>query len=95
MDANSWRGYKKSIDVSIKTTTNLFQSKEFNAFIADLSKFVGFIVINGLFLNYVAVVLFGSSFDYWTFLGYGFAWWYIKEEIPRIIISLLMVRGAK
>jgi len=43
-----------------------------------------FVVVYGLVLNYVAAVFFKAIFLWWTFLAYGFAWYFVKYEITNL-----------
>jgi len=53
----------------------------------DIKNFVVSITLYGLLLNYVAFVIFGMPWAIWlvpAFPGYGIAFWFLKEECPRV-----------
>jgi len=43
------------------------------------------IIIHGVILNFVVFAIFKLSFTYYSWLGYGFLIYLIKELIPEII----------
>ena len=91
-EIKQWTGFKKenvpTEESKPKNTKEYLKSKAFVLFKKDLFSYAKFIIINGIFLNYAASIILGMPFEYWTFPGYGIAWLYLKEEIPRIINGL-------
>jgi len=81
---------KKEIkeEVKNKNIKEYFKTKDYLVLKNDLLSYSKFIIINGIFLNYAANILLGMPLEYWTVPGYGIAWLYLKEEIPRIINSI-------
>lgn len=59
---------------------------DFEQFQKDAMPFLVVVLVHGAFLNYVASVMIGSLLQWWTIPAYGLAWWYIKEELPRIFL---------
>jgi len=72
-----------------KTSYDFLKSNEGKETKSKILLFFGDICINGIFLNFAALVLFGAYFSFWTFPGYGLAWWYIKEEVPRVLNKII------
>ena len=50
----------------------------------ELANLTVFVILYGLLLNYICFVLFGVIFKWYTFLGYGLAWYFVKYELVRL-----------
>lgn len=50
-----------------------------------LYQFSFVVIVYGFLLNYVATMLFSYTFDYKRVLAMGIGFYFIKEELPRII----------
>ena len=89
MDIKIWKGYKKNILEVKKESTNKFKSYLNNPAIKDIINFGKFVVINGVFINYFSTIIFGVPFEIYTIPGYGLAWWYSTEEVPRVLLDFV------
>lgn len=69
------------------------KTEDGKTFKGRLKDFFFDITINGLFLNYTFTILFSMPLEFYSFPAYGFAWWYIKEEVPMVINKLKDNRG--
>ncbi len=58
----------------------------------ELANFILSILINGFCINWAATILFGYPFLPWTIPGFGFAWWYFKEELPSVLNKIFARR---
>ena len=50
-----------------------------------LYQFSFVVIVYGILLNYVATILFSYTFGYKLVLAMGIGFYFIKEELPRII----------
>ena len=71
---------RKPIDFIKKGFSTMFAKIKKN----EISNLAVFIILYGLLLNYVCFVLFGFVFAWYTFIGYGLAWYFIKYEIVKL-----------
>jgi len=75
-----------------KQLAKFLLSEQGKSFLDGSKSFFLTAAIHGFFLNYSATIIFGMSFEFYTFIGYGFAWWYLTKEIP-IILKDILYRG--
>lgn len=54
----------------------------------ELILFLKYIGLHGFLLNYTAFILIGMPLLPWTIPAYGLAWWYLKEELTKIVYEL-------
>jgi len=64
-----------------------------------LKGFAVFVIVYGLAINYMLFVLLAilgleAEFQFWTFPAYGIAFWFLREELPRVVVMYRQQRGA-
>lgn len=70
--------------------SEIFFGESYKSFRKDVKGFLFDVSLHGLFLNYVAFVLFSMPIHIYTFVAYGLAWWYIKEEAMLLLRNLIL-----
>ena len=74
--------FRKLSDILAKVGKAIFPEQDFITVLRFL--FVN-IIVYGLILNYVAFVLLGLDFTFYTFPAYGFFWLILSQELPFVL----------
>lgn len=74
--------FRRFLDIIKKIGQTIFPEQDFARVLRFL--FVN-IIVYGLILNYVANILLGLDFTYYTFPAYGFLWLILSQEIPFLL----------
>ena len=70
---NKLKPLKKSIDKDDKET---------------IKNILGKIILFGIPLNFSLAIIFGINFGWFTWIAWGYAFWFIKKEIVNLVRGL-------
>ncbi len=95
MPTKMWQGYTKDWVRNQRSLSGFFKSVDWTSMKGELISFFGGVTLHGIFLNFSFSVILGFPFEWWTFPAFGFAWWYMKEEVPIVVGKIFAYkRGA-